>query len=200
MILSAPESVSQPLWLGLLLGCVPVVAATIPAVFAGQYAKSAKASELEAQRLRELESRISERKYETYKPMIDLFGDMLNRDRAREILDTQEIPSRLHEFATWASIYASDEAVRAFRDLMQASYANVPGPIFLRLYCEFVLAARRDIGRSDTQITPEDILGMRLTDFYSPGGLFQAMEEPFDELCRKTGWTPPWKVQAPKSS
>ncbi|MER5703448.1 hypothetical protein ABT023_16105 [Micromonospora sp. NPDC002296] len=176
----------------LAVAAIPALAAIIAAFVAGRYAKSSKTSEHEAQRLRDLESRISDRKYETYQPMIALLGDMLNREKAAELLKGEDIPARLHEFATWASIYASDDSVRAFRNLMQASYAGAPGEITLRLYCEFVLAARRDIGRSDTTTTTEEILGMRVTDLYAKDGLLWVVKESFPKICRRVNWSPPW--------
>ncbi|MET8041215.1 hypothetical protein ABZU25_10120 [Micromonospora sp. NPDC005215] len=192
MLLSAPEPAGQPLWQVMAVTAIPALAAVIAAFIAGRYAKSSKSSEHEAQRLRDLESRISDRKYETYKPMIALFGDILNKEKAAEVLSGQNVPTRLHEFATWASIYASDDAVRAFRDLMQASYTDAPAPVILRLYCEFVLSARRDIGHSDTTTTAEEVLAMRVNDLYEDDGLRWVVREPFQEVCRRANWSPPW--------
>ncbi|MFI7022222.1 hypothetical protein ACIBMZ_05810 [Micromonospora sp. NPDC049900] len=192
LLTAASEPSGQPLWQVFAVASVPGLAAVIAAVIAGLYARSSKVSEHEAQRVRDLESRIADRKYETYRPMIILIGDMLDSRKVAELGDT--IPDRLREFATWASIYASDEAFRAFRNLMQASFAGSPAPILLRLYAEFVLTARRDIGRSDTTTTAEDVLGVRITDIYASDGLLWAVREPFEEVCRRVDWTPPWSM------
>ncbi|WP_436525599.1 hypothetical protein [Actinoplanes sp. HUAS TT8] len=183
---------SQPLWVLFAVASIPAMAAIIAAFVAGGYAKAAKANEIEAQRLRDLESRISDRKYETYKPMVALLGDMLNKDKSTDLLASGEIPSKLHDFTTWASIYSSDEAVRAFRNLMQSTYVDAPKEIVLRLYCDFVLEARRDIGRPDTSTSSEELLAMRLTDIYASDGLKWIVSEPFDEVCKRAGWSPPW--------
>ena len=189
----AASTDNQPLWIILSLASIPALAAITAAILAGLFARSSKRSETEAQRLRDLESRISERKYDTYKPMIDLLGDMLNKEKSAAILASGDVPARLHEFANWASIYASDESVRSFRNLMQASYTGAPPEMFLRLYAEFVIAARQDIGRSDTTTSLEEIISIRLTDFYAEDGLRWVVVEPFDDVCKRTGWVPPWQ-------
>ncbi|WP_431926899.1 hypothetical protein [Micromonospora wenchangensis] len=192
MILVAPEAQGQPLWVVFAVAAVPAVAALVAAIIAARYAKSSKANELEAQRLRDLESRISDRKYETYKPMIVLFGDVLNKEKRAQVMGQQDLVNGLHEFATWASIYASDEALRAYRNMMQASFADAPGPIILRLYCDFVLAARRDIGHSNTTTTVEEVLALRVKDLYETDGLRWIVRESFEEVCKRVGWSPPW--------
>lgn len=191
-MIAAASTRNQPLWLIFSLASIPALAAIFAAILAGGFAKSSKRSESEAQRLRDLESRISERKYDTYKPMIDLLGDMLNKERSSALHASGDVPAKLHEFANWASIYASDESVTSFRNLMQASYAAAPPEMFLRLYAEFVLAARRDIGRPDTTTTLEEIISMRLTDFYATDGLRWVVADSFSDVCKRADWVPPW--------
>jgi hypothetical protein len=192
--LAADAPPGPPWWLTLILVVLPAAASIAGAVVAGRYAAASRANEQEAQRLRDLEQRISERKYDIYKPMIALLGDMLNKEKAAKA--AQAIPARLHEFATWISIYGSDDSVRAYRNFMQASFAGAPVEIFMRLYCELVLAARRDIGHPDTRTSPEEILALRVNDLYQKGEFRSAVTEPFDQLCRRVGWSPPWLATA----
>ncbi|MBP1782031.1 hypothetical protein J3R08_001881 [Micromonospora sp. HB375] len=192
LLAAASDPSGQPLWQVFAVASIPGLAAVIAAIVAGLYARTLKTSDNKAQRIRDLESRISDRKYEIYKPMIETIAKMLDRRRVAELED--DLPERLQHFAAWASIYVSDEALRAFRNFMQASYTNAPAPVFLRLYAEFVLAARQDMGLPETAITPEDLLGIRVNDLYAPGGLLWVVREPFDEVCRLTNWTPPWAV------
>ena len=147
--------------------------------------RSIELDKLQVQRINELESRISERKYETYKPLVEMLGDVLATGPSKKGFDEDEIQKRLHEFFVWVSIYGSDEAVIAYHKLTQAAYNNVPSEISGRLYAEVILAARRDIGRSDTEIGPADIVGMKVNDLYTNIDYYRTMTEPFDEVLPK---------------
>lgn len=169
-------------------------ASLMAALVAALSARSARRSDAEAQRARELEGRISERKFEVYKPMIDLFGDMLDSNKAAEIQSrSDEIQTRLADFSTWINIYGSDEAVKAFHDFKQVAFQSAPPLIAIRVYVDFILAARRDMGYPDTRATRAHILGARINDLYDVKDFSLVLEGGFDELCRKVGWIPPWK-------
>ncbi|PJN03755.1 hypothetical protein CG740_04930 [Streptomyces sp. CB01201] len=120
--------------------------------------------------------------------MINLFRDILDRRQPAE----DELRASISEFATWVSIYGSDGAVKAFHDFMQAAYADPPPAILMRLYADFVIAARRDMGYPDTAIDQKHFLGMRINDLYQHP-MLRSVDKPFDELCREQGWNPPWR-------
>jgi len=75
-----------------------------------------------------------------------------------------------------------------------------------RLFADFLLEARRDIGRSDTDVTRAQIMGMRITDLYEVESYSSALDLPFDVFRRREGWTVPWLAtggvlaQVPNSS
>ncbi|MET7696326.1 hypothetical protein [Streptomyces sp. NPDC005485] len=178
--------------ISLAVAVVPALAAIVAAIIAARSARSAKKSEIDAQHLRDLEARISEKKYEVYKPMINLLKDILDRRSMSE----DEFKSRISEFSAWVTIFGSDEAVRAFHHFMQSTYAgNTPPIVLMKLYAEFVLSARRDMGYPDTTINVRHFLGMRISDLYTDA-LFSKVDWPLADLCREVGWTPPWE-QAP---
>lgn len=142
--------------------------------------------------MRELENRIALRKYEVYEPIIELLRQMMDpRDAEVLIKDEDAYRRQLSKFSAWAAIFASDEAVTLFQRFMQATFTNPPAPVVIRLYAEFVLAARRDMGYPDTQIEPEHLLGIRLTDLYNSDWI-EAMRMPFAQLCEREEWAPPW--------
>lgn len=58
-----------------------------------------------------------------------------------------------------------DDAVARYEHFMQSTYKDAPAPVLLRLYADFVLAARKDMGDPETQLTVEHILGMKIKDF-----------------------------------
>jgi hypothetical protein len=113
-------------WLAIAVAIIATIGTIVAAIVAARSAKAAKQSELQAQHVRELENRISDRKYEIYKPMIEMLGDVLNVNRQTAPLDSSEIQKRVHEFAVWVSIYGSDDAVIAFHNFQQAAYNDVP--------------------------------------------------------------------------
>jgi uncharacterized OsmC-like protein len=191
-------------WITILVAAIAACASIAAAVVAARSAQSTKRIEVESQRARELESRISERKFDTYRPVIEMFGDLTSGTRSSIVLANQEENvEKLQDFATWINIYASDDAVVAYHNFIQAAYNGSPVMIAVRLYAEFTLAARRDIGFPDTKVAAIQIMGIRISDLYSEESYRQALTIPFDELCRREGWTPPWlseAVSAPSAS
>lgn len=169
------------------LTVIPACAAIVAATIAARSAKKTKRFEIEAQRIRELESRISDKKYDVYKPMINLIRDMLDQ----RSIDDEDSRSKISDFATWVAIYGSDEAVRAFRNFMQAAFHSAPPIVLMKLYSEFVLAARRDIGQAETKITELDFLGARIRDLHQ-SDLLIGIGRPLLEICADHGWSPPW--------
>lgn len=166
---------------------IAAVASIVAALISARSARSVKKSELDAQRIRDLEARISEKKYETYRPMINVLKDLLDQ----RAVDEDIFRASVSEFATWVTIYGSDEAVGAFHNFMQAAYSSPPPVVLMRLYADFVIAARRDIGYPDTKVARKQFLGMRINDIYAHR-LFSDIDKPFADLCRDANWTPPW--------
>lgn len=179
-------------WVAILVASIAFGAAVIAAVVAAASARSTKQLELQAQHTRDLESRISERKAEVYKPMIEMLATVLS-GAAQDIKPSPEqVQASIREFTTWITIYGSDQATKAFHNFTQAAFNQAPGLIPSRLYAEFILAARRDLGYPETSVTATEIMGMRVTDLYSEVDYRLAMSQTFETLCQREGWTPPW--------
>lgn len=192
MILTAEETSAAPLWLTLLLVAIPALAAVTAAIVAGRYAKASKASEVSAQRLRDLEQRISERKFDMYKPVIEMYATIFSKDETEKARALKQVPKELPKFTTWIGVYGSDEAIRAFHNVMQGSFSSAPPKIAIRLYAEFLIATRRDIGYRDTLVTARDLLGLRINDLYQSDDYSWLLTAPFDEVCARFEWSPPW--------
>jgi hypothetical protein len=169
----------------LVVAGIPALAAIIAAVVAGVFAWKTRRADADAQRTRDLESRIAEKKYAVYEPMINLIRDIL----ARRATDQNELTNTLENFSTWIGIYGSDEAVQVFHNFMQAAYSNAPAPIQLRLYGDFLLAARKDIGNPETSVQREHLLGMRITDIYTN---HDVIDQSFEEIAERLNWQAPW--------
>lgn len=196
---SATGAGGPSVWIAIIVAIIAAVSTIVAATVAAISARSSKRSEIQAQRISELEGRISERKYEIYKPMIEMFADALNTSSSKKNLDSDEVQKRLHDFFLWVTMYGSDEAVIAYHRVTQGAFNDAPVEVTSRLYVEFFLAARRDIGRSDTQIGAAEIIGMKVTDLYTNSDYYQSMTEPLDEVCRRYNWVPPWTFPDNKS-
>jgi hypothetical protein len=178
------------MWVATIGAAGAAIAAIASAILAGMFARSTKKAELQAESIRDLENRISEKKHDVYKPTIDLLGTMMTPGQSGKV-SKEEIIKKLSDFSTWVSIYGSDDSINAYRKFAQAAYNGpTPVPIMMRLYADFILEARKDMGYTDTSITPTDFLSLRITDIYKSN--FSHIDLPFNELCEIEKWTPPW--------
>lgn len=193
-------------WTFVLPVATSVITAIISAgaaVYAARSAIQARASEAEASRLRELEQRVSAKKIETYENILKVFGDMLAPKEARAAAPTMKkgagvdpLATAILGFMNHAIIYGSDEVLRAFSRFRLASSADPPPQIVIRLVADFMLALRRDLDGGQSAATGIELIGMRINDLYAEPSLVQALTEPFDDLCDRVGWNPPWEPTA----
>lgn len=190
---AAAESVSTtPLWAVFAVASLPALVAVVAAVVASRSAKHARVAEGEAERVRLLEKRVADRKYEVYKPIVTLLGDMLDPQKSGK-MDQAKTLAALRDFTRWVGVFGSDEAARAFRNFMQGTYNAAPAPILMRLYADFQLAARRDMGDASTTIQGHELLAIRVNDLYADNdsALLDAVTQPFTEAApRPTGASP----------
>ena len=193
MNLAAPAPTGGPAsWITILVAVIAAVAAITAAIVAALSAQSTKRLEVQSQRARELEGRISEKKFDTYRPMIELLGSVIGSSTSGVQMDSAQTQARIAEFSTWITIYGSDSAVKTYHNFMQAAFNNAPALVASRLYVDFIIAARRDIGYPETSVTTLQVMGIRINDIYSETNYRLAMSLPFEELCQREKWVPPW--------
>lgn len=173
---------------------IPVVVAVVSAITSGMFAFRSNALMQKAQSIRELEARMAVHKVEAYRPIFDTFRKLLDPSTLEEVASD---PAAYSEMVSLASqnlaLWGSDEAARSFQRFLQSTYAAAPAPVIMRLYVEFVLAARRDLGYPDTSLTGEEVLGVRIRDYYTTEMIRQAMERPLADVYVENGWAPPWE-------
>ena len=146
-----------------------------------------------SQRVIELEKRLATSRLDVFKPMLDGMAQMLEPSASPQVQAERQaamLPA-LKSFATWVQIYGSDESVRVFHHFMHAAYHTAPPEVFIRLYGQFVLAARRDLGDSSTDVDLVDLLGIRLKDIYV--GYADRLRLSDVDFYREVGWAPPWQ-------
>lgn len=180
-------------WIVLAVGLVASLASIAGAVLAANSARNARVTEKETARLQLLEQRLAQRKNEVYQEQIDLLGRMLGPVDQRTGLDDAETMQKVQAFSAWIGIVGSDEAVRAWSHLMQSTFHDAPPVVLLRLYAEFQLAARRDLGDPDTSLTAIELMAVRIKDLYDDPAYYAAMAAPFSEVCAANAWTIPWE-------
>lgn len=180
-------------WIVLVVGLIASVASVVGAMLAASSARGARATERESARLQLLEQRLSQRKNEVYQAQIDLLGRMLGPEEQRVGLEDADTAQKFQTFSAWIGIVGSDEAVRAWSNLMQSTFHSAPPVVMLRLYADFQLAARRDLGDPDTSLTAVELMAIRINDLYDDPGCFTAMSLPLAEVCALNNWEIPWE-------
>jgi hypothetical protein len=76
---------------------------------------------------------------------------------------------------------------------MQTTYAQAPPEIMIRMYVQFLLAARRDMGDPDTKLGNLEALAPRINDLYENRSYYAAVALPIERLYQTYNWTPPWE-------
>jgi len=176
----------------LVVAAVPAIASIVAAILAVRSARASRAAEIEAARLRDLEDRLAERRYDTYQPMIDLLRRMMDGTKTGTKVSERESTGKLSEFGAWISIFGSDDALRAYHNFMQGAFRGAPTPIAMRLYADFLLAVRKDMGDSSSASTQAEVLGIRINDLYDDPTFRDMATLSFEDLCKRHDWQPPW--------
>jgi hypothetical protein len=168
---------------------VPAIVSVAAAAFATWEARRARQSEREAEQSRVMEARVSAHRYEVYEPMIATLAGML-RGKAPSKAQFEKITDN---FNSWVLVYGSDQAITAWGRLMQATYESAPALILVRLYAEFFVAARRDLGDEKTTVDNVAVLAPRITDLYKNQAYYYAITADEEELFHRLSWQPPWR-------
>lgn len=178
-----------PLWIQILTIVLPAAVSVFAAIGAARSATRARAAEHEAARLRALEDRVAQKKFELYQPMLQALGSMMTPGREESTL--AGLTDVMSDFQTFVSVWGSDDAVRAFYKFRVASSTNPPAMILIRLVSDFMVEARRDLAWPNTELTGREVMGMRINEMTPE--LQEALTVDFDSLARKYDWNPPWK-------
>lgn len=173
-----------PLWLQVASLLVTVVLA----ISAGRSARKAQAAEHEAAKLRALEERVAERKYELYQPFVQTLTDLLTPSRSEEAQKRME--DAMIDFQGFVTLWASDEVNEMFYRYRVAGSTNPPPYVTMRLVSDFLLAVRRDVAWPDTKIDGMHVIAMRINDLGKNSDIGRALTMPLDELFAWQGWEP----------
>jgi hypothetical protein len=175
------------------IAVIAAASAVVAAAIAALAAVRTNNTTIASQRVIELEKRLATSRLDVFKPMLETMAQMLEPSPDPQVQTERQADmlSALKSFATWVQIYGSDESVRVFHHFMHAAYHTAPPEVFIRLYGQFVLAARRDLGDSNTEVDLVDLLGIRLKDIYA--GYADRLRLSDEDYYRNVEWTPPWQ-------
>ena len=182
--------------LAVAIAIIAAVSAIVSAGIAAYAAVRTNQASIANQRVIELEKRLATSRLDVYKPMLEALAAVLDpqkKNESEQQRNKRVIPV-VTSFATWIQIYGSDDSVRVFHRFMQAAYHNAPAEVFMRLYAQMVLAARRDLGDANTTVDEVDLLGIRIKDIYASSATDYRL--PDSEYYQKVGWAPPWPVSS----
>jgi len=169
-----------------VVAVIAAVSSIVAAVVAGVFALLARRLDVRLQQSEKAQDQISERKRSIYEPVVELLDHMFTTDE----LPTSEEVQHKRRFDTWVNLYGSDGTVRAYSRLMQALPHDPPGDVQFRLYADFLLEVRKEIGNPGGSLDRMQILGPRLTNLSDRTSL---TDPDLDAVFRRLGWSPPWR-------
>lgn len=182
-----------PLWLQIVALAVPAVVSIFSAVWATRSARKAQAAEHEAARLRALEERVAERKYELYQPFVQTLTDLLTPSRKKEAEKRME--DTMADFQGFVTLWASDEVNEMFYRYRVAASTSPPSLVIMRLLSDFLLAVRRDVAWPNTKIDGMHVIAMRINDLGRNSNIGRALTMPLDELFTWQEWEPNFEIR-----
>lgn len=171
--------------MSIAVAAIAVIASISAAVVAGLFALAARRYEGRLQHASEARDRISEQKRLMYEPVVNLLDRMFSSD---EVPTPEELQHKRH-FDTWVNIYGSDGVVRAYSRFLQALPLGPPADIQLRLYADFLLAVRKDMGDPHSGVDRLELLGARLANLSDRASF---TDPDVNAVCKRLGWAPPW--------
>ena len=112
----------------------------------------------------EVEKQLSQKKYDVYQGVIQLFIDIVNGARTGVQLDPLEAQARTIELMKVLIIYASDPVLKKFTNLRLKATPETPY-VNLKLYYEVLLEIRKDMGHSRTTAREDNMIGIFISDY-----------------------------------
>lgn len=181
-----------PLWIQITALAVPALVSIFSAIWATRSARRAQTAEHQAARLRALEDRVAQRKYELYQPFLQTLGDLLTPSRKPKA--EKNLEDALADFQTFVTVWGSDDVVEKFYRYRISASTAPPTLVIMRLMSDFLLAVRRDIAWPDTDLTGLHMIGMRINDLPDHPELKAALSTTLVQLFRQENWDPPFEL------
>ena len=117
----------------------------------------------EKERRESVERQLSEKKYETYITLIDIFFELMKLGRVNNPKKLASILDRMYDANKNLMLYGSDEVINTYQKFLETARKN--GKADLNLFGNIIIAIRKDMGNPKTKITSDDILRQLLRDY-----------------------------------
>jgi hypothetical protein len=187
-------------WVPIAVSGVAALGAIVAAVIAARSATRTKSAELQANRILDLEARLSSSRGKVFEPLVEAVGRLWDHISSDEPMDPDTFDrlagQDIRRFTHWVQIYGSDDSVEVALQFMQASYHSPPPMVLVRLLGELLVAARRELGYPDTAISSLEVLGMRINDAYTNLDFYADLSDPIELVFSRHGWAPPWSISS----
>lgn len=177
----------------IIVAIIAAVASVFAAVVAGVFARSARRLEAQLQRRDNVHERNVERKQEMYAPVIEMIQHMFVTDDQ----PTDEQLEKKRHFDLWSKVYCPDDVLAAYsRFSVMGNGDYPPGEVQVRLYADLLLAIRKDLGDPYSNLTRLELMD-DTTALYEDK--YFLTEPNLDRVCKRYGYTPPWKNKVARS-
>jgi hypothetical protein len=116
----------------------------------------------ERERRMEVERQLSERKYDAYIQLLNVFFDTFKASRGGRRPQGADLLNRMVDANKDLMLYGSEEVVRLYHAWLLEMRT---GTVHLAGLGELMVAIRRDMGNRKTRVTSEDVLRQLITDY-----------------------------------
>lgn len=116
----------------------------------------------------EIERKLSDTKFKVYNDLIDIFIGVLQEQKQKQksTINERKIISTLQSAQRQLLMYGSDDVLGEFINFMEFCYAgNTDIHKMMKIYSNFLIAIRKDMGNKHSKIKNHDILRMLITDY-----------------------------------
>ncbi|MBB4802114.1 hypothetical protein HNP37_002187 [Flavobacterium nitrogenifigens] len=128
-------------------------------------------------KIKNIESQLSERKYKMYSDLIYLIFDIPNAEKLGEEITQQDILKRILGIKRDMFLYAPDEMFKTFTNWTLELKNQTNGTIHFKIYFELMRLVRKDMGHIKTKIKLDDFMLFYMQD-----------ELAYKEFKRINGW------------
>lgn len=113
-----------------------------------------------------VESQLSQKKYDVYQGVIQLFIDLVKRVASSTPMTTEESQNRMIDLMKDMIIYGSDKVLVKFSHLRLRARVETP-MLNLKLYYEVMLEIRKDMGHPHTNAGLDEMMGIFFYDYWA---------------------------------
>ncbi|CAN1484788.1 hypothetical protein MCEGE10_00024 [Flavobacteriaceae bacterium] len=116
------------------------------------------------EKIKNIESQLSVRKYKMYSELIYLLFDITNAEKIGETVTQQEILKRILGIKKDMFLYAPDEMFKTFTKWTLELGKQTDSTTHFKTYFELMKLARKDMGQKETKIKLDDFMLFYMQD------------------------------------